>query len=64
MELRNCTTLIVLRGAVRLAWGIARAARALGALGERIERAVDQQAHRRRVDLAEVIEPLIADARA
>ncbi|MGY2984457.1 hypothetical protein BSN85_34255 [Bradyrhizobium brasilense] len=64
MELGNTITSIGLRSTVRLAWGIARAARAMGALGERVELAADRQAHRSRVDMAKVLEPLISDARA
>lgn len=64
MELGNTVTIVVLRSAVRLAWTIARAARSLGDLGERLERAVDRQARLRQVDLAEVLEPLIARTRA
>jgi hypothetical protein len=61
MELRNSITRIALRSTVRLAWGIARAARFLGDLGERIEYAVVRQAHRRQVDITDVLEPLIAE---
>ena len=46
MELGNSITIIALRAAVRLAWGIARAARALGDLGVAMEGAVERQAHR------------------
>ncbi|MFK4503542.1 hypothetical protein ABIF86_007833 [Bradyrhizobium japonicum] len=62
MELRNYTTLIALRSTLRLAWAMARAARALGDLGEALERVVDNQARRRRVDIDDVLEPLIAEA--
>lgn len=64
MELRNYVTLAALRSTVRLAWTIAPAARALGALGERLEQALDAQAHRSGVDMTDVPEPLIADATA
>jgi hypothetical protein len=60
MELRNSVTLIALRTAIGCAWGIARTAWALEALGERIECAVDRQAHGRRINPAAVLEPLIA----
>lgn len=60
MELRNYA--IALRSTLRLAWAMARVARALGDLGEAIERVVDNQARRRRVDIADVLEPLIAEA--
>lgn len=62
MELRNLATLITLRTTLRLAWAIARAARALRDLGEALEGVVDDQARRRRVDITDVLEPLIADA--
>ncbi|GAB9117020.1 hypothetical protein BDS110ZK4_37470 [Bradyrhizobium diazoefficiens] len=62
MELRNYAILIALRSTVRLAWAIARAARTLGDLGETLERAVEGQALRRRVDIADVLQPLIPDA--
>ncbi|MCK1686463.1 hypothetical protein [Bradyrhizobium sp. 145] len=64
MELGNLATIVALRTTVKLAWTIARAAQALGALGERLESAVERQAHRRHVDIADVLEPLIADAKA
>jgi hypothetical protein len=64
MELGNGITIIALRTTVRLAWGIARAARALGDLGERLERAAERQASRRQVDITEVLKPLIDAARA
>jgi hypothetical protein len=60
MELRNSITLIAVRTAIPFAWGIARTAWALDALGERIECAVDRQAHGRQMDPAAVLEPLIA----
>src|ERR1700760_1416131 len=47
MEFGNPATVLALRATVKLAWGIARAARVLGALGERLEQAVDAQAQRR-----------------
>jgi hypothetical protein len=59
MELRTSTAIVALRVAVRLAWGIARAARALEAFGGRIEKAVDRQAEGWQVDTADVLEPLI-----
>ena len=62
MELRNLATLIALRTTVRIAWAIARAARALGDLGEALERIVDDQARRRQVDITDVLEPLLPDA--
>ena len=62
MELRNYATLITLRTTVRIAWAMARAARALGDLGEALERVVDDQARRRQVDITDVLEPLTADA--
>lgn len=64
MDLWNTVTVVVLRSTVRLAWAIARGAQALGTLGERLERAVEHQARLRQVDIAEVLEPLIADATA
>lgn len=64
MEIGNSVTIVALRATVRLAWGLARAAQALGGLGERLEGAVERQAHRRQVDIAEVLEPLITNARA
>ena len=63
MESGNSITIIALRAAVRLAWGIARAARALGDLGVAMEGAVERQAHRRRADMDAVLEPLITDTR-
>jgi hypothetical protein len=59
MELRTSTAIVALRTAVRLAWGIARAARALEAFGQRIENAVDRKAVGWQVDTADVLEPLI-----
>jgi hypothetical protein len=44
MKLRNSATLFALRSTARLAWGLARFSRSLGALGERLEGAVDKQA--------------------
>lgn len=64
MEMGNLATIVALRTTVKLAWAIAKAAQALGALGERLESAVERQAHRRQVDIADVLEPLIADAKA
>lgn len=61
MELGHKTTVVALRAAVRLAWGIARTARTLGDLRERLEAAVEYQALRRQVDFAEVLEPLTAE---
>jgi RES domain-containing protein len=61
MELWNSATIVALRTTVKLAWAIARAAQALG---ERLESAVERQAHRREVDIADVLEPLIADVTA
>ena len=61
MELRSIATLYALRSTTRLAWGIARLSRSLGALGERIEHAVDQQALRCRLDIAEALEPLVTE---
>lgn len=62
MELGNSITIIALRATIRLAWGIARAARTLGDLGVAMEGAVERQAHRRQVDIDAVLEPLITDA--
>jgi len=62
MELGNTVTIVALRSTIRLAWAIARAARALGALGEHLAGAVERQAHRRQVDIDEVLEPLVASA--
>lgn len=62
MGIGNSATLVALRTTVKIAWALARAARALGALGERLESAVERHAHRRQVDIADVFEPLIADA--
>lgn len=64
MELRNLAAIVALRTTVKLAWTIARAAQALGALGERLESVVERQAHGRGIDIADVLEPLIADATA
>jgi hypothetical protein len=64
VELGNTVTVVILRSTLRLAWTIERAAQALGALEELLEHAVDRQAQRRRVDIADVLEPLISDARA
>jgi hypothetical protein len=64
MELRKYTTLVALRSTIRLAWSIARAARALGDLGEALERAVDRQARRRQLDILDVLGPLTTDAKA
>jgi hypothetical protein len=61
MTFRTNATLITLRTTTRLAWTLARLSRRLGTLGERIESMVDAQALRRRVDLTEVLEPLIAE---
>ena len=61
MELGNTVIIVTLRSALRFAWAIARAARALGALGERLEGAVERHAQRRQVDIDEVLAPLIAD---
>ncbi|GGI30190.1 hypothetical protein [Bradyrhizobium guangdongense] len=63
MDFGNLATIWALRATVKLAWGIARTARALGGLGERLEAAVDAQAYRSGVDIADVLEPLIAAAR-
>jgi hypothetical protein len=60
MKLRTHATLFALRTTARLAWTLADLSRSLGALGERIESAVDTQALRLRVDLPEVLEPVIA----
>jgi hypothetical protein len=62
MELGNSATIKALRITVKLAWAIARASQALEALGERLENTVAREAHRRQVDIADVLEPLIADA--
>jgi hypothetical protein len=59
MELRTSAATIALRTAVRLAWGIARAAKPLEASGERIENAADRQAAGWQVDTADALEPLI-----
>lgn len=64
MEIGNSATIVALQAAVKLAWFMARAAGALGALGERLESAVERQAYRRQVDIADVLEPLIARAKA
>lgn len=64
MEIGNSATIVALRTTVRLAWVMARAARAFEALGERLESVVARQARLRRVDIADVLEPLIADATA
>lgn len=64
MDFGNSATIMALRTMVRLAWSMARAARTLGALGERLESAVERLAHRRQVDIADVLKPLIADATA
>ncbi|GLR93192.1 hypothetical protein ACVIU7_007012 [Bradyrhizobium liaoningense] len=55
MELGNAVTVVALRSAIRLAWTVERAARALGAIGERLESAVEREAQRRQVDLADVL---------
>jgi hypothetical protein len=57
MELQNWITISALKAAVRSASRIARATRALKALGG----AVDRQAYRRRFNPADVPEPLIAE---
>lgn len=64
MVLGNTVTVLTLRGTVRIAWAIARAVRELRALEERLEGVVELHAHRRRGDIADVLEPLIADATA
>ncbi|MGY4499710.1 hypothetical protein ACVWYH_003641 [Bradyrhizobium sp. GM24.11] len=64
MEFGNSVTIVILRNTVRLAWATARVAQALGALGDRLEHAVERQAHRRQVNIADVLEPLIAEATA
>jgi hypothetical protein len=61
MKLRNSATLFALRSTTRLAWGLAGLSRGLGALGERIEGAVDRTALRCRLDAAEVLEPLVTE---
>lgn len=63
MELRKTATIIALRTIMRLAWGMERAARALGGIGAALEGAVERQANRRQVDIDTVIEPLTAAAR-
>ncbi len=61
MEHRNTSiTVLALRTTVRLAWGMARAAKALGDAGEALENAVDRQARKHRVDIMDVLEPLVA----
>jgi hypothetical protein len=62
MELRKTATIIALRSVIRLAWGMERAARALGGIGLWLEGAVEQQARQRQVDIDEVLGPLVADA--
>lgn len=64
MDFGNWATIVALRTTVKLAWAIARAAQTLGALGERLESAVERQAHGSQVDIADVLEPLIADVKA
>ena len=61
MELRNSATLFALRSTTRLAWGIAHLSRSLGTLGERIENGVNRTALRCRLDVAEVLEPLVTE---
>lgn len=41
MDFGNLATIWALRAAFKLAWGIARIVRALGAAGERLEAVVD-----------------------
>ena len=59
MALRDHLTLWVLRAATRLAWGAADASRALGALGERMEGAIDRHAAQQSIDMTEVLGPLV-----
>ena len=60
MGLRNNITVLALRTTVRLAWAMHAFARALGEAGERLEAAIDRQATKRRMDTADVLEPLVA----
>jgi hypothetical protein len=61
MKLRTNATLFALRTTARLAWALAGLSRALGALGERIEVAVDRKALRCRLDITEALEPLVTE---
>lgn len=63
MELRKTATIIALRTAMRLAWGMERTARVIGGIGTALEGTVEQQAHQWQVDIDEVVEPLTAAAR-
>jgi hypothetical protein len=64
MKLQNAISAVALRTTVRLAWGMARAAQALEAVGGRIECAADRQATRWAVDITEALEPLTRPVRA
>jgi len=60
MALRNNIRVLALRITVRTAWGMARAARAIGGAGEALEGAVDRHAAKHQVDITDVLEPVVA----